>query len=125
MNGLIQKVHEGLRFACNQCDKTYAIKHHLSGHIKSIHENCQDFKCGFCGKTFGSKIKRNNHVWQSHSPVICNICNKQLANQLHLNRHKVFVHKETEGAWFCEKCPKQAFFSQKIFDKHVRTKHQI
>merc|ERR1740122_637640 len=70
-------------------------------------------------------VKRlQNHISQCHSShVVCEICQKQISNPYELKRHKVFVHKVTEGAWFCDKCPKNAFFSKATFLKHMKDKH--
>ena len=39
MNKHIESVHEGMNpFKCNYCDKSFPQKHHLNGHIKSVHE---------------------------------------------------------------------------------------
>jgi protein-arginine kinase activator protein McsA len=66
----------------------------------------------------------NDHIRRTHTQhVDCEICNKTIQNPKELQRHKVFVHNKTEGAWLCEKCPKSAFFSQSTFEKHVKTKH--
>ena len=60
-------------------------------------------------------------MWKTHTQKVeCDICLKTISNPNELKRHKVFVHKETEGAWLCEKCPKSAFFSQATFDKHMK-----
>ena len=58
------------------------------------------------------------HKYREYS----DICYKKMSNPIELRRHKVFVHKETEGAWLCEKCPKRAFFSQSTFEKHIADK---
>ena len=117
------KGYKAKRFNCNICEKTYATKQHLQGHIKTVHENCLDFKCPHCGKMVGSHTKLNSHIWATHSQVNCEICWKQISNPYELKRHKVFVHKMTEGAWFCEKCPKNVFFSKSTFHKHMKEKH--
>ena len=65
-----------------------------------------------------------NHVRKTHTEhVYCDICDKKISNPLELRRHKVFVHKETKGAWLCVECPKSAFFSKSTFDKHMKSKH--
>ena len=92
-------------------------------HVLRVHDKRQDFECKPCGKTFASYLQCYNHNWQSHSQVNCEVCNKQLANPNQLKKHKVFVHNETNGVLFCEKCPKDAFFSQRTFEKHMSNKH--
>ena len=76
-----------------------------------------------CGKKFGSNVQLKNHINQSHSPAFCQICSKEIANAYELKRHKVFVHKDTKGVWLCDSCPKKIFFSQTMFEKHMRDKH--
>ena len=118
-----QQNSKGKRFPCNQCDKTYSCNVHLKSHIRTVHEKCLDFECTQCGKKLGSNVKLKNHTYYSHSQVNCDTCGKEIANPHDLKRHKVFVHKETKGVWFCEICPKSAFFSKSTFDKHVKDKH--
>ena len=108
-----------MSFAC----QTYSDGKLLKSHIQSVHENCQDFLCKPCGKRFGSYRKLESHNWQSHSQVTCDVCGKEVANKVRLRKHKVFVHNETNGVLFCEKCPKDAFFSQRTFEKHMSNKH--
>ena len=121
----IKSVHENIRYPCNQCDKTYSNEKLLRSHNQSVHENCQDFVCKPCGKIFGSHFKLGKHNWQSHSQMTCDICGRVVANNQRLQKHKVFVHNQTDGVWFCEKCPKDVFFAQKMLDKHIRNKHSL
>jgi hypothetical protein len=94
--------------------------------IKVVHESRLDFGCDQCGKKLVSKIRLLAHVRQAHSShIICDICNKKIANPDQLKRHKVFTHKETKGAFFCEKCPKSVFFLKKTYEHHLKDKHGI
>ena len=56
----------------------------------------------------------------------CDICDKTLTNPNLLFQHKVFYHKETEGAFICEICPRRkhrVFKSQESYDKHKKDYH--
>ena len=56
----------------------------------------------------------------------CDICDKTLTNPNLLFQHKVFYHKETEGAFICEICPRRkhrVFKSQESYDKHMKDYH--
>ena len=108
---------------CPQCKKQFQTKQGLQLHIKRDHENNRPFECDFCGKAFVSSKTRNEHVRNTHQPVTCDICHKTISNHWELRKHKVFVHKETEGCHFCELCPKSVFFSTQTFLKHCATKH--
>ena len=114
------------RHFCDQCPKAFTLPTNLDDHIKAVHENRLDFGCDQCGKKLVSKIRLLAHVRQAHSShIICDICNKKIANPDQLKRHKVFTHKETKGAFFCEKCPKSVFFLKKTFEHHLKDKHGI
>jgi hypothetical protein len=61
-----------------------------------------------------------------NSKVQCDICDKTLTNPNLLFQHKVFYHKETEGAFICEICPRRkhrVFKSQESYDKHKKDYH--
>ena len=114
------------RHFCDQCPKAFTLPTNLDDHIKAVHENRLDFGCDQCGKKLVSKIRLLAHVRQAHSShIICDICNKKIANPDQLKRHKVFTHKETKGAFFCEKCPKSVFFLRNTYEIHLKDKHEI
>ena len=43
------------RFPCPKCGSILTDRTKLLRHIKTIHENVKDWKCGYCEKTFSSK----------------------------------------------------------------------
>ena len=108
---------------CHICKKQFQTKQGMQLHIKRDHENNKPFECEYCNKSFVNSKTRNEHIRNTHQPVICDICQKQICNHWELRKHKVFVHKETEGCHFCELCPKAVFFSAETFLKHCATKH--
>ena len=116
-----QKVYS---FSCDHCHMTFKSKLNLKSHILSVHEKRLDFACEHCGKKCPTLHVLKGHIKGTHTQhVKCEICDKKISNPIELRRHKVFVHKQTEGAWLCEKCPKSAFFSKSTFEKHMKTKH--
>jgi NAD-dependent SIR2 family protein deacetylase len=103
---------------------TFTAKGNLNTHVLSVHEKRLDFACEHCGKMWPTLNTLKNHVRKTHAEhVNCDICDKKISNPLELRRHKVFVQKETKGAWLCAECPKSAFFSKSTFDKHMKSKH--
>ena len=111
-------------YSCDHCHLTFTSKENMKVHVLRVHEKRLDFDCEYCGKKWPTLSTLKNHVRQAHTQhVICEICKKKISNPLELRRHKVFVHKQTEGAWLCPKCPKVASFSKSTFEKHMRTKH--
>ena len=118
------KKQKGKRFPCSQCPRYFSSNLHLKDHVNTVHENRLDFACDQCGKKLASKKRLVQHIQQTHSKqVICEICNRKIANPAQLKRHKVFTHKQTEGAWFCQKCPKSVFFSKSTYELHLKDKH--
>jgi KRAB domain-containing zinc finger protein len=110
--------------SCDHCNMTFTAKGNLKTHVLSVHEKRLDFACEHCGKMWPTLNTLKNHVRKTHTEhVNCEICDKKISNPLELRRHKVFVHKETKGAWLCVECPKSAFFSKSTFDKHMKSKH--
>jgi hypothetical protein len=111
-------------YPCDNCQMTFTSSSNLKSHVLSVHEKRLDFACEHCGKRCPTQKVLNGHIKQTHSQnVKCEICDKKISNPIELRRHKVFVHKETEGAWLCEMCPKSAFFSKTTLEKHMKTKH--
>jgi hypothetical protein len=82
-----------------------------------------------CGITLNSYKKSStvSNIRVTHnSKVQCDICDKTLTNPNLLFQHKVFYHKETEGAFICEICPRRkhrVFKSQESYDKHKKDYH--
>jgi hypothetical protein len=111
-------------FNCEHCHMKFTKKHNLQSHVVTVHEKSCEFACHHCGKKWATSNLLRCHIKKTHTEhVNCEICNKKISNPFELKRHKVFVHKETKGAWLCVKCPKSAFFSKSTFEKHMKTKH--
>ena len=111
-------------YPCDNCDMKFTSKDNLKSHVLSVHEKRLDYACEHCGKRCPTLKVLDGHVKQTHTQnVKCEICDKKVSNPIALRRHKVFVHKETKGAWLCVECPKSAFFSKSTFDKHMKSKH--
>ena len=111
-------------YPCDYCHLTFTSKDNLKSHVLSVHEKRLDYACEHCGKRCPTLKVLDGHVKQTHTQnVKCEICDKKVSNPIALRRHKVFVHKETKGAWLCVECPKSAFFSKSTFEKHMKTKH--
>ena len=109
--GLQSKSAEGLK------------NHKLRAHPKKVEVH----RCQPCKKTFNSKSKYDAHVKQSHSPVNCDICHKQMSCDYLMRKHRVTVHGIEDGAFFCPICPRKkvVFFSDKLLKMHMKNKHDF
>jgi len=64
-------------------------------------------------------------VYQSHNKVNYLHNQKTIFNNTELRKHLVFEHDITEGALFCNICPKTVFFQKYHYNKHLVEKHGI
>ena len=51
----ISSVHEGKRYTCNFCEKTYQTEAVLNTHIETLHIKSQEFKCDICDGSFSTR----------------------------------------------------------------------
>ena len=54
------------RFQCLDCDAVFKRKDHLKRHIKSIHDNIQEYSCSLCSKKFQRKDILSRHIKLMH-----------------------------------------------------------
>lgn len=78
-------------------------------------------KCSYCSKEYRSKKLANRHIYYSHKPTLCTICNKTFQGQYTWYYHKLKSH--TEPQFRCTDC--QTLFHQKcVYMRHVRMHRQ-
>ena len=53
------------RHKCDQCEKSFLIKHDLLTHVRGVHEGIKAY-CSFCRKDFIRPSERNRHEKQVH-----------------------------------------------------------
>ena len=90
----IQSVHEGLIYACDQCDYRARSKGCLKKHIQSVHEGLR-FACDQCDYRATRKDYLTQHIRSVHEGVkyACNQCDKEYIEQSRLTRHIQSVHE--------------------------------
>lgn len=81
-------------FACNICNKEFALRRYLSMHMKRHNEENKKFKCEVCGWKFLERHKLKLHM-QSHKPKseqtlphMCDVCGRQFYNKATLDDHR-------------------------------------
>ena len=89
-----RKVHEGVKFRCEECGKQFGRKSTRTAHFKVVHEEKKPYKCPKCGILFG---------WQGH-----------------FTSHMKTVREEVK--FQCEECGKQ-FRWKTSMAEHVRRSH--
>lgn len=75
-------------YSCNECGKTFLLKHHLTTHEKT-HTGERPHACVHCGKAFTHKHCLNTHLLlhNSQRPYQCPECKKCFTLKHHLLTH--------------------------------------
>ena len=70
-------------------------------------ENCKEYVCSKCDKTFEKKRKLGWHLKNVHKEMVpkCEICDKTYSNEYNLKRHTQIVHQKVRNK-MCQSCGK-------------------
>ena len=86
-------IHEGKRFECDKCLKTFSTQSNLKNHDNFVHEK-QKRECPTCGKKLVGEMKRHiQSVHEGKKDYKCNSCDKMFFSKAHLKRHFNGIHK--------------------------------
>ncbi|XP_018352535.1 PREDICTED: zinc finger protein 62 homolog isoform X1 [Trachymyrmex septentrionalis] len=112
------KVH-----ACDQCERTFALRQALLLHVQRIHVRARNYKCNECEKNFFNKHDLVKHlsIHLQEKPYSCSICQKQFSRLTSLQRHKK-VHKD-EPHYICSHCDDE-FFTTEELEEHKNSAHK-
>ena len=106
-------------FKCNQCDKAFTRKHHLTDHL-GRHSGQMPFKCDQCHKTFAQKnyLFRHLKIHNEEKPFQCDLCHKTFKQRGYLFRHRK-IHDD-DKPFKCDQCD-WAFTRKVQLNVHLRT----
>lgn len=84
-----QRPKENVRHYCGYCDKSYATKYALNGHING-HIGVKPFKCKLCDMRFPDPQAKKKHEMRHDSkrPYECDICLKGFYTRTKLKEHE-------------------------------------
>ncbi len=111
-------VHNGEKFPCDHCLRSYSSPHVLRLHINSVHLDIRPFQCTICDYR---TIRRSQllHVERQHiksedrKTVACDLCNYKTLTKGALNQHVKNVH-EGRRDFECKLCSKQFVSGSKL-----------
>ena len=113
---------EGVRYACNLCEKQFTTQASLTTHIQSKHEGVK-YACNQCDYQATRQDSLAKHIQYTHEGVKydCNQCDYQARRQDILAKHIQTIH---EGFRYdCNQCDQQ-FTHQRSLTKHIQSKHE-
>ena len=90
----IRNKHMGRRFACPQCQSTFASFGRLNEHVKFVHQKRPRYQCETCGKGFINRLHYFDHL-ATHTGSkrhVCSICQSQFTYKPSLKRHVLHFH---------------------------------
>ena len=118
----IQSKHEGLKYACNLCDKQYTQQVDLTRHIQCKHEGVK-YSCNLCKKQFTQQGHLRRHFQSAHegTKYACNQCDMQFARQDSLTIHIQSTHEGVK--YICNQCG-QEFRHQNSLTIHIQSVHE-
>ncbi len=89
-------------FPCGKCEETFKHKKDVEEHRKSCKNVNLD--CTHCGQKFPDYPSFMDHQ-KVHYSFVCNLCGKQCAKEIQLDRHMLKLHNHVqEGVDACMSC---------------------
>ena len=90
-------VHEGIKLYCHICVKSFAGRHTLNSHLRTVHaDKPQAFKCKHCkNDSFLSRRGLLQHITSVHiqRKFQCTLCDKRFFKEINLKAHISVTHE--------------------------------
>ena len=116
------KAHQGVKYACKECNYKATRSDSLKAHTESQH--CViTHSCNLCDYKATGKPNLIRHQQSIHKGILydCNQCEYRAGRLDNLKKHKQSKHDGVR--YYCDKCDKN--FTEKVnLSKHEQTKHE-
>ena len=93
----MNSIHEGVRYNCEKCDKSFTDSSSMKAHVRNVHEGRRKNKCELCNKAFSCLSNLKYHINSAHEGFKkghkCEICQKSYCTSYYLDAHIKSVHK--------------------------------
>lgn len=99
-----QRIHEGFKIYCDQCERTFVKKADLAVHVRVEHEGIK-FKCSECEFEGKQQSHVNSHYKKVHLNIKhpCDKCSKVFQGRGALKEHMLKVHSIDISKFKCSK----------------------
>ena len=123
--------HEGVRFKCTFCPRTFSTKGILHKHNRIKHINHDKLKCPHCEWSFSERGNLNAHVRRKHEneKFYCDRCEKSISIfgkkkhlRLHKKRDQQKIQPGPDGVIHCDQCDYKAR-RRVYFNRHYNIEH--
>ncbi|XP_032592400.1 zinc finger protein 227 isoform X2 [Drosophila grimshawi] len=113
-----RRVHCKAENKCPYCQRAFKRKHHLTDHVRLVHEGVRAHKCEFCERSFGLARTLRIHLMghTNERPFMCTICEKTFRQKTDLR-----IHIDDHAAVPQFRCPicSHGKASQEDLDAHL------
>ena len=114
-------VHEGIKSYCHICAKSFAGRHTLNSHLRTVHgDKQQTFKCKHCeNDSFLSRRGLLQHITSVHiqRKFQCTVCDKRFFREINLKTHISVTHEGLKR-FLCTVCGRD-FLTRPQLRKHI------
>ena len=62
----MKTIHEGVRYQCNLCEKSFTQPNNLRLHMRKAHDQGDRYQCDYCEKTFSQTATLKLHMERVH-----------------------------------------------------------
>lgn len=136
-------------YKCNDCLKTFTLRHNLNRHYKRFHSSELPYQCVHCNDRFRTESHLERHVFREHEDhgkqIIasssslptqgesfidkCQFCAQDFnGSKYRYERHMITMHRgELTAVYSCDICPKQYVYLQSLkfhIDMHRKKRRQ-
>ena len=118
-------------FPCPECDKSFARRPHLEGHLSALHGIGETYSCEPCQRTFKTWDSFREHKRKIHEGikkkkldiVKCDICLHTCTSKESLDRHIKMKHFGIK-VYTCDQCDDTSLSSKQSLKIHMERVHK-
>ena len=109
------------QFECHFCCKKYRTYPSLRLHIRTEHEEEQNYACEKCDCKFlrESDLKKHKEKHENVKNYFCDFCTERFASKFRLKTHLFKIHKDKNEVFSCKIC-RNKFWTYSNLEQHLQ-----